>query len=124
MLTTPLFWFWCSVVVSLGIALWHAAHKITDRYLIWRHRRNMRILRNNPHELKQVIRTKDRMIAHLEDELLKSQGVVARLTEGYEDQKKELKRLIGRNTILTNEVRCDDNAKTDILRHIWPARKV
>lgn len=120
--------YWVHFFVLLAMA----GNLIWLRYLVWpkvkgwilqrRHEKMVAMLRRSPTALMKEIREKNVLVAHLEDTVLKLKTELDRAQEREEEIRAEVKRLVQRNVLMANEIRCDIAAETQVLRPKWSAR--
>lgn len=125
MMTTAFLWKFLELVFMLGnlaFVLWLGIPRIRAWLAHRRHLKNQRLLRNNPHELKKIIKDKDRIIAWYEDAKLSMMAEMDRMEIELQDKTEEIRRLTKRNIQAFNELRCDDGSDTQVLRPMRSAR--
>lgn len=122
MLTTLAFWLTLVVFINVGTAMYFGLPKAYARWLRYQSNRRIATLRLSPTVLKNKLKDRDRLIAHLEGELLEAGEMIAQLEDEVKEQRKEIKRLSGRNDFMAREIICDEGSDTQVFRGKWSAR--
>lgn len=113
---------WAMIALNLFGLVYFAWPRIKERLLRRQAQRRREMLKLHPSRLKEMIGERDAVIAHLEDELLHLDAVLARLEAAHEDQRAEIKLLSKRNGMMAREVRCDQEHPTEVFRDKWSGR--
>lgn len=112
MLTTLAFWLTLVVFLNVGTAMYFGLPKAYDRWLRYQSNRRIATLRLSPTVLKNKLKDRERLIAHLEGELLEAGEMIAQLEDERKEQRLEIKRLNGRNDFMARELISDESSDT------------
>lgn len=122
MLTSLGFWLTFVVALNVGTAMYFGLPIAYARWLRYQSKCRIATLRLSPTVLKNKLKDRDRLITHLEGELLEAGEMIAQLQDEVKEQRKEIKRLNGRNDFMAREISCDEGSDTQVFRGKWSAR--